>query len=55
MSDVEGARAGLVGGGCTVRSNASWVMATWSPSPIEKTDRQTQVKTLPSRNFVGRW
>ena len=35
---------------CTVRSNASWVMVTWWP-PV---NGQTRLKTLPSRNFVGR-
>ena len=34
--------------GCTVRSNASWVMVTWGPPA----DRQTQLKTLPSHNFI---
>ena len=39
-------------GGCTVKSNASWVMVIWGPSPLW-TDRHTRVKTLPFRNFVG--
>ena len=34
---------------CTVRSNALWLMVTRGP-PM---DRQTCLKTLPSRNFVG--
>ena len=37
-----------VQGGGIVRSNASRIMDTWDP-----TDRQTRLKTLPSRNFVG--
>ena len=36
-------------GGCTVRSNTSWVMVTWKPP---SSCEQTPVKTLPSRNFV---
>ena len=39
----------MSGGPWTVRSNASWVMATWDP-PV---DRQTWLKTLPSHNFIG--
>ena len=42
-----GAMSGLVMG---YVSNAFWVMVTWwSP---DQNDRQTPVKTLPSRNFV---
>ena len=36
-------------GPCTVKSNVSWVMVTWGP-PV---NRQTRLKTLPSRKFVG--
>ena len=43
-------------GTCIVRSNASLVMVTWDPSSTPttpRTHRQTQLKTLPSRKFVG--
>ena len=45
-----------LGGTCTVRSNASWVMVRWGPpSPVDSmTDGQTRLKTFLSRNFVGR-
>ena len=33
-----------------VKSNASWAMVTWDPLPV---DRQTRLKTLHSRNFIG--
>ena len=51
ISEVQG----RAGGTCAVRSNASWVMVTWGPSPFTKTDRQTQVKTLPSCNLKTPW
>ena len=53
--------AGPEGGPCTVRSNASWLMAEWDlllwtdryTYMTEKTDTDTWLKTLPSRNFVS--
>ena len=42
----------LEGRQCTMRSNASWVIVTWHPSPLW-TDRYDWKKTLPSHNFVG--
>ena len=53
-----GGRAVCVCGGgvCALRSNASWVVVRWDSLP-PWTEWQTDacpVKTLPSRNFVGR-
>ena len=41
-------------GSSAVRSGASWVMVAWDPHVDRMTDRQTQLKTLPSSTFVGR-
>ena len=38
------------GGPCMVKSNASWAMVTWDPLPV---NRQTRLKILHSRNFIG--
>ena len=46
-----GARTRAETGACTVRSNVAWVMVTWGPLLLW-TNRQTRVKTFPSRNFV---
>ena len=49
---LEGAGAG--GGSYTVRSKPLWVMVTGGLLPVDRmTNRQTSLKTLPSRNFVG--
>ena len=39
------------------RSKVSWVMVTWGPPLLKdrQTDRHAWLKTLPCRNFVGRW
>ena len=43
-----------LGKGCTVRSNASWVMVTWE-LPCGQNDGQTHMKTLPYCKFVDGW
>ena len=53
MSLAERGQGRWRGGGCTVRTNASWVMATWDPFTHVQTN--TRVKTLLYGNFVGGW
>ena len=42
----------VVGGGCTVRSNALLVMVTWNP-PCEQTDRNEWKHYLPTTSLAG--
>ena len=44
---VTGARAWAP---CIVMFKALWVMVPWEPPPTH-----AQLKTLPSRNFIGGW
>ena len=57
LPDVTGRGAGVgpmsdvcVLGGCTVRSNASWVMATWRPPP--PMDGRTDWRTDKNENIT---
>ena len=47
---------GLEGYGGSLYGEIQCIMGDvkWDP-PHEQTNRQTQLKTLPNRNFVGGW